>query len=73
MHFGVQARALGVDECVDDARIIHNFKYCRFGGFRYKRITLRSPGVGGYSHFMEGPRALPWGSIDFHSKSHIVK
>jgi hypothetical protein len=41
MHFGVQARALDVDECVDDAKIIHDFKYCRFGGFRYKRITCQ--------------------------------
>jgi hypothetical protein len=33
-HFGVQARALPVDECVNCARIIHELKYCCFGGFR---------------------------------------
>jgi len=52
-------RALPVDECADYVRIIHCFKYCCFGGFRLRRITLRSLGVGGYS--MEVPRALPVG------------
>ena len=33
-HFGVQARALPMDECVDYVRIIHSLKYCCFGGFR---------------------------------------
>ena len=33
-HFGVQARALPVDECVNCARIIYELKYCYFGGFR---------------------------------------
>ncbi len=33
-HFGVQARGLPVDECVNCATIIHELKYCCFGGFR---------------------------------------
>ncbi len=44
-HFGVQARALPVDECVSGIRTASGPKYCCFGGFRHRRITLRSLGA----------------------------
>jgi hypothetical protein len=52
-------RAMPVDKCAKCRQIFHTLNYCCFGGFRCRRITLRSLGVGGY--VMEEPRALPVG------------
>jgi len=41
-HFGVQARALSGDECVIGVCANPEPRYCCFGGFRHRRITLRS-------------------------------
>jgi hypothetical protein len=42
-------RALPVDECVSGVCGNPEARYHCFGGFRHRRITLRSLGVGGYS------------------------
>ena len=60
-HFGVQARALPVNECGLRSQVVAVPLGSCYGGFRWWRITLRSLGVGGY--YMEAPRACPWGSI----------
>jgi len=52
-------RPLAVDECVNRCKIDHEPEIGCFGGFRHRRITLRSLGVGGY--VMEVPWALPVG------------
>ena len=70
MHFGVQARALPVDECGLRSQVIRVPLGKCYGGFRYWRIPRRSPGVayrkisppmGAGGYFMEVPWALPVG------------